>query len=105
MKVELGKCYKDKQGRIIGPIGYSSYPFANYDGEEYAEDGEHKDYMVDTPGEQDLVEEYVEPARAETWAAITKDGIVFRTSDNKKYLEENYIECRVVKMVEQREAE
>jgi hypothetical protein len=101
MKIELGKRYKRRDGVITGHIECNinnPYPFTDpMVGYDYTLDGVTDSNTKDNA---DLVEEYVEPKKAEIWGAVDTSGNVLMTSIDRKWLGIYWGENRIIKLRE-----
>lgn len=100
IKIELGKRYRRRDGKVTGPIQYQEWCFEDPHGENqlYTEGGFATDEMNFSP--LDLVEEYVEPRKVETWAAINPNGDIKGIGVIKVILAEMYPKCKIIKLRE-----
>lgn len=100
MKIELGKPYKRRDGVVTEPIRLDVFPFVDPATKfTYEPDGRNR---IGEPTPYDLIEEYVEPVVV--WCVLDNTGeivkAVVRGLRDKRYLEQEWPGCRIVKLRE-----
>lgn len=100
MKIELGKRYVRRDGKVTGPMEYSNRPFKDpCTAIPYTQDGDLSTYREDAD-DISILKEYIEPVKIETWGVCLGTPGVYITSKDKYYLMARYPGHKIIKLME-----